>query len=264
MIIKLSSINTPVDYTVSSNSANLSDPITVSVNEDGTFDLIDGFDIYERAKREGRITLLAKEAEITSIQDRTKAKLYRQTHKPQLDIKAKKRKNKQKAGLISKKKRIGTAAGGYTFVDMGTTPKVINIDSSMKPVEYSPIGKFPTVKLGSDTYFYASQVEMDELREGMSVYKNPIAALMLAVNWSPDDLENPPGALKLPLYLEFIDKYHEPSDHPVFLYSIEGARVKEGLSDYAMVLKNKANLSLKSTYPSWKNILTSEEALLNI
>lgn len=263
MIIKISNI-IPPDQKSTNLSANLSDPVTVSINEDGMYELIDGFDIYNRAKTEGRLTVFAKEAQITSIQDKTKAKLYRQTHKTELDIKAKKRKNKQKAGIISKKKRIGTAAGGYTFVDMGTTPKTITLDSSMQPVAYSPMSKFPTIKLGSDTYFYASQTEMEELREGMTVYKNPVAALMLAVNWSNDDLENPPPPLGLPMYLSFVDKYHEPSDHPLFLYTVEGASVKEALSDYAMVLKKKAKLEFKSSYPSWKNILSSEEALVNL
>lgn len=262
MIIKISKIIsdiTPSDALV--KSANINDPVTVEALGDGTFKVVEGAEILEKAKLLNRITVMTKEAKITSIEERTKSKLYRQTHKAQLDIKAKKLKAKQKAGIVSKKKRIGTAAGGYTFIDMGSQPKTMHVDPSMKPVEYHPLGKFPTVKLASGKYYYASSAETENLRQGLYAYKNPIAALMLAVNWSPDDLLEPPPFMKLPYILEFIDSYHEPADHPVYLYELEDPEVVEALMDYSVGLKKTCKLKLISQYPSWKSILTSEDGL---
>ena len=67
--------------------------------------------------------LLTKEAKLTTPEQRAKMKQYRQKNKAKLSMKAKRRKQKEQQGAKRKKKRIGTAAGGYTFVEQGAPVK---------------------------------------------------------------------------------------------------------------------------------------------
>lgn len=62
---------------------------------------------------------LIKEARLSTPAEKAKMRQYRQKNKAQLAMKAKRRSREQKQGVRRKKKRIGTAAGGYSFIDEG-------------------------------------------------------------------------------------------------------------------------------------------------
>lgn len=62
---------------------------------------------------------LVKLARIATAQERLAAKRYREMHKAQLNRKAKKRRRMIAAGVVLPKTRVGTAAGGYSFVVTG-------------------------------------------------------------------------------------------------------------------------------------------------
>lgn len=66
---------------------------------------------------------LHKVAKITTQAERARMKRYRMENKAELARKAKIRRRKQKTGQHRKKKRIGTAGAGYSFVvDPGAGP----------------------------------------------------------------------------------------------------------------------------------------------
>lgn len=65
------------------------------------------------------VSNMAKEAKISTPEERARARRYRQKNKAELARKSKIRRQKIKSGLKRKRKRIGTAAGGYQFVHDG-------------------------------------------------------------------------------------------------------------------------------------------------
>lgn len=65
------------------------------------------------------VSKMAKEAKISTPEERARARRYRQKNKAELARKSKIRRQKIKSGLKRKRKRIGTAAGGYQFVHDG-------------------------------------------------------------------------------------------------------------------------------------------------
>jgi len=64
-----------------------------------------------------------KLAKITSHQDRQRMRQYRRRNKAKLKRKSNRRKRKQDMGIKRKKKRLGTASGGYSFVYDGGSNK---------------------------------------------------------------------------------------------------------------------------------------------
>lgn len=63
---------------------------------------------------------MQKQAKITSQRDRARMRMYRMRNKAKLKRKQKIRKRKIQAGSHRRKKRIGTAAGGYSFIEQGS------------------------------------------------------------------------------------------------------------------------------------------------
>jgi len=59
---------------------------------------------------------MEKNARISTQSERTKARMYRMQNKAEISRKAKIRRRKTRSGVHRKKKRIGTAAGGYQFI----------------------------------------------------------------------------------------------------------------------------------------------------
>ena len=64
---------------------------------------------------------MEKTARITTGQERAKMRQYRLKNKATLARKARKRKRQLDMGLRRQKSRVGTAAGGYSFIDKGGT-----------------------------------------------------------------------------------------------------------------------------------------------
>lgn len=67
------------------------------------------------ALREG-ISGFSKMARITTPEERARSIAYRAAHKEEIKRKSRKRRTLQRKGLVTKMRRIGTAATGYTFV----------------------------------------------------------------------------------------------------------------------------------------------------
>lgn len=63
---------------------------------------------------------MQKQAKITSQRDRARMRMYRMRNKAKLKRKRKIRQRKIQAGSHRTKKRIGTAAGGYSFIEQGS------------------------------------------------------------------------------------------------------------------------------------------------
>lgn len=66
-----------------------------------------------------------KVAAITSAKDRAKAKMYYQNNKAAVKRKARRRRRRQQMGVQRKRKRMGSAATGYSFImDASGGPKI--------------------------------------------------------------------------------------------------------------------------------------------
>lgn len=71
------------------------------------------------------LPMMEKQAAITTQADRARMRTYRLTHKTQLQRKAKIRKMKQRSGMQRKKQRVGSAAGGFSFIETPSSgPKI--------------------------------------------------------------------------------------------------------------------------------------------
>ncbi len=62
------------------------------------------------------LSIMEKNARITTQAERIRMKQYRMKNKAKLRRKARIRRRKEKSGMRRRKKRVGTAAGGYTFI----------------------------------------------------------------------------------------------------------------------------------------------------
>ena len=71
--------------------------------------LLSDIDLVRRSR-------LSKLARVSTSQEREKSRQYRQQNRAKVRLAAKRRKRRQDAGIQLKKSRVGTAAGGYSFV----------------------------------------------------------------------------------------------------------------------------------------------------
>jgi acyl carrier protein len=81
-----------------------------------------------------------KEAKITSMSQRSSMKTYRNKNKAQLAMKAKMRRKRIQQGSHIQKNRMGSAAGGYSFVASGGNVAESKKSISMKPMAPKRIG----------------------------------------------------------------------------------------------------------------------------
>lgn len=91
---------------------------------------------------------LVKEARISTQQEKSRAKIYRMANKAKIARSAKRRRRRQKGGMQLKRKRVGSAAGGYSFI--AAAPSVPNTAaSSPKAAPTSGINFAPKINTGS-------------------------------------------------------------------------------------------------------------------
>lgn len=83
------------------------------------------------------VSILFKLAKISSPEERARMREYYRKNKTQLKRKAKLRKVRQQSGAQLKRKRMGTAASGYTFVQ---DPNAQQKSSGPKPTRISSSG----------------------------------------------------------------------------------------------------------------------------
>lgn len=96
---------------------------------------------------------MKKIAKITSQSDRARMRSYRMKNKAELARKAKIRRRKTKQGVHRVKKRIGTAAGGYSFIEKPTnstgakTRVAGQIKSTVSYKHFKPVVSSSTTRL---------------------------------------------------------------------------------------------------------------------
>lgn len=113
-------------------------------------------------------------------------------------------------------------------------------------------------------YHHGSILRLEFIRKGSYVVEDMLDALCFAVPWGTEDLDEEKTVWgkngRPPTKLVFKDG-REPEDCPIFIYSIDGAKVKQALTntgafyDWNRQLLEDCRWGLRSDFASWKRLL---------